>query len=150
MTIFLRLTRPSRSNPSDATLAFNSFSVSSKAINTPGSSNCAAPRTRNSAASSVLPQPAPPQTSVGRPRGSPPPVISSSPRMPVGHLGRVFAEDASLEPFFVIHQHPRGKQPIATRTECNLPGGMAHSYGVKPYLLTTDLLTYAVKKEAPT
>jgi hypothetical protein len=36
--------------------------------------------------SSVLPQPAPPQTSVGRPAGNPPPVISSNPLMPVGHL----------------------------------------------------------------
>ena len=54
---------------------------------TPGSPNSVAPRTRNSIASSVLPQPAPPQTSVGRPRGSPPPVISSSPWMPVAALG---------------------------------------------------------------
>src|SRR5688572_15985422 len=39
-------------------------------------------------ASKVLPQPALPQTSVGRPRGRPPPVISSSPSMPVVALGR--------------------------------------------------------------
>ena len=39
-------------------------------------------------ASSVLPQPAGPQTSVGRPRGRPPPVTSSSPLMPVGAFGR--------------------------------------------------------------
>jgi hypothetical protein len=45
----------------------------------PGSPSSVAPRTMNSAASIVLPQPAPPQTSVGRPRGTPPPVISSSP-----------------------------------------------------------------------
>jgi hypothetical protein len=31
-----------------------------------------------------LPQPADPQTSVGRPLGNPPPVISSSPCIPVG------------------------------------------------------------------
>src|SRR6478609_9471619 len=42
---------------------------------------------RNSIARIVLPQPGPPQISVGRPFGSPPPVISSSPRMPVGDLG---------------------------------------------------------------
>ena len=38
-------------------------------------------------ASRVLPQPALPQTSVGLPCGRPPPVISSRPWMPVGHLG---------------------------------------------------------------
>jgi hypothetical protein len=37
-----------------------------------------------------LPQPVGPQTSVGRPFGSPPPVISSSPWMPVGDLGSCF------------------------------------------------------------
>ena len=60
--------------------------VSSKDMKTPGSRNSVAPRTRNSMASRVLPQPAPPQTRVGRPLGRPPPVISSSPWMPVGHL----------------------------------------------------------------
>jgi hypothetical protein len=39
-------------------------------------------------ANRVLPQPAPPQTRVGRPWGNPPPVISSSPVIPVGHLDR--------------------------------------------------------------
>ncbi len=34
--------------------------------------------------SSVLPDPGPPATSVGRPAGKPPKVISSSPGMPVG------------------------------------------------------------------
>src|SRR5689334_191082 len=38
-------------------------------------------------ARSVLPQPAPPHTRVGRPRGSPPLVISSSPGIPVGAFG---------------------------------------------------------------
>jgi hypothetical protein len=38
----------------------------------------------NSAASIVLPQPGPPVTSDGRPRGRPPPVISSSPSIPLG------------------------------------------------------------------
>src|SRR2546430_15863665 len=55
-------------------------------MKTPGSSYSSAPRTRNSRESSVLPQPAPPHTSGGRPRGSPPLVISSSPGMPVGAL----------------------------------------------------------------
>ena len=41
----------------------------------------------NSIARSVLPQPAPPHKSVGRPLGNPPPVISSSPGTPVGALG---------------------------------------------------------------
>src|ERR1017187_1396766 len=105
MTIFLRRTSPARSNPSDATLAFNSFSVSSKDMNTPGSSNCVAPRTRNSAASSVLPHPAPPHTSVGRPRGNPPPVISSRPWMPVGHLGKRVVGEVDLEPLVFIQAH---------------------------------------------
>jgi len=34
----------------------------------------------------VLPQPAEPQSKVGRPLGKPPSVISSSPAMPVGHF----------------------------------------------------------------
>ena len=34
----------------------------------------------------VLPQPAEPQSKVGRPLGKPPSVISSSPVMPVGHF----------------------------------------------------------------
>jgi len=37
-------------------------------------------------ASWVLPQPALPQTNEVRPRGNPPPVISSKPAMPDGHL----------------------------------------------------------------
>ena len=48
--------------------------------------------TRNVMPSSVLPEPGPPLTSVGRPAGSPPLVISSRPGMPVGlfrNAGRV-------------------------------------------------------------
>ena len=37
-------------------------------------------------ANSVLPQPAAPHSSVGRPRGNPPDVTSSRPVMPVGDL----------------------------------------------------------------
>ena len=74
---------PGRSRAS-ATLAVSSAAFSSNIMNTPGSPNCVAPRTRNSMASIVLPHPAAPQTSVGRPAGSPPPVISSRPSMPVG------------------------------------------------------------------
>ena len=51
--------------------------------------------------SSVLPQPAPPQTRVGRPRGRPPSVISSSPWIPVGHLGRP-VKGASVFPISVM------------------------------------------------
>ena len=76
-----------RSKPSDATSLAISSAFSSNVMNTPGSSNWTAPLTRNVSASSVLPDPGPPQTSVGRPLGSPPRVISSSPRIPV----RVFA-----------------------------------------------------------
>lgn len=48
-------------------------------------------------ASSVLPQPAPPQTSVGRPAGKPPSVISSSPVMPVRALGNTVRIDGGFE-----------------------------------------------------
>ena len=85
---FFRAIRSGRSKPSEATLLASSSAVSSKERQTPGSSNSVAPRTRNSIPSSVLPQPALPQTRVGRPRGRPPSVISSSPWMPVGHLER--------------------------------------------------------------
>ena len=78
--------RRSRSKPSDATFWASSSAVSSKAMNTPGSP-ISMPRTRNSTAKRVLPAPALPQTRVGRPRGRPPPVISSRPRMPLLALG---------------------------------------------------------------
>src|SRR3954447_8991607 len=45
-----------------------------------------APRIKNSIDSKVFPQPGPPQISVGRPAGKPPPVISSRPSIPLGHL----------------------------------------------------------------
>src|SRR3954447_900175 len=72
----------------DATLLLMSCGDSSKAIRTPGSLNSVAPRTRNSRPIIVLPEPGPPQTTVVRPRGKPPPLISSNPLMPVGHLGK--------------------------------------------------------------
>ena len=53
-------------------------------MNTPGSPYRVAPLTRNCMAKSVLPQPGPPHTRVGRPAGSPPEVISSNPGIPVG------------------------------------------------------------------
>src|ERR1700682_1137600 len=87
-----------KSKPSDATFSVSSSPVSSNAMKTPGSPYSVAPRTRNSIASNVLPQPAPPQTSVGRPVGNPPPVISSSPRMPVHDFRKVFGADD----FFVL------------------------------------------------
>src|ERR1044071_10124072 len=73
-------------------------------MNTPGSPTWTAPRTRNPAANSVLPHPAPPQTSVGRPCGKPPPVISSRPWMPVGHLGKRVPGETALSPFFFIQK----------------------------------------------
>src|SRR5438128_2257181 len=53
-------------------------------MNTPGSLCSSAPRTRNSIPNSDFPEPAPPLINVGRPRGRPPPVISSKPAIPVG------------------------------------------------------------------
>ena len=69
-------------------------------MKTPGSLCSIAPRTKNSMAIRVLPQPALPQTNVGRPLGNPPPVISSSPEIPLGILskGRSFF----ALPFFVF------------------------------------------------
>ncbi len=57
---------------------------SSKLTSTPGSPYSRIPVTRKVIPSSVLPAPALPATSVTRPSGSPPPVIWSSPGMPVG------------------------------------------------------------------
>src|SRR5512140_2745772 len=76
-----------RSKPRLATFLASSSPVSSKLMKTPRSPKSLAPRTMNSMARSVLPHPALPQTSVGRPRGRPPSVISSSPRIPVLHFG---------------------------------------------------------------
>jgi len=66
-------------NPIDSTFCASSSALSSNETNTPGSSYCCAPRTRNSIANIVFPHPALPQTSVVRPLGRPPPVISSRP-----------------------------------------------------------------------
>ncbi len=84
---FRRRMSDGTSKPRLATFAAISASVSSKLMKTPGSPKSLAPRTMNSMARSVLPHPALPQTSVGRPSGRPPSVISSSPRMPVRHFG---------------------------------------------------------------
>src|SRR6188768_4124871 len=53
-------------------------------MSTPGSANCCAPFTRKLTPNNVLPDPGPPDTSVGRPCGRPPLVMSSSPEIPVG------------------------------------------------------------------
>src|SRR5829696_5929757 len=83
----------SRSNPKEATFKDSSSGFSSKAINTPESPNSIAPRIINSIESKVLPQPAAPQTREGLPLGSPPPVISSKPAIPVGVLGNSLGGD---------------------------------------------------------
>ena len=105
---FLSATSRSRSNPSDAALMVRSGIVSSNDMNTPGSSYCVAPRTRNSSPNMVFPEPAPPLTSVGRPLGSPPPVISSRPWMPVSAFCSALEGDglASLLLCHVIRPGP--------------------------------------------
>src|SRR6185312_633012 len=80
--------RPSMSNPSEREFLMTSSGNSSNVINTPGSLNSVTPRTRNSTPNMLLPQPAPPHTSVGRPFGNPPSVISSRPLIPVGDFGK--------------------------------------------------------------
>ena len=85
---FLWAMSAARSKPSEATSAVRSSTLSSKVMNTPRSPNSVAPRTKNSVARRVFPDPAAPQTKVGRPLGSPPPVISSSPVMPVAAFAK--------------------------------------------------------------
>ena len=97
MAIRFRATSRSTSNPSEATLAASSASLSSKDMKTPGSPCSTAPRIRNSIAKSVFPHPGPPHTSVGRPRGRPPPVISSRPRTPEGAFGMERGRRAARE-----------------------------------------------------
>src|SRR5205809_500983 len=67
MASFRAAIRPGTSNPSEATLAARSLSVSSKLMSTPGSPCSVAPLTRNVMPNRVLPQPAPPQNRLGRP-----------------------------------------------------------------------------------
>ena len=88
MTSFFLAINSSMSKPSEWTLAARSFSRSSKLMNTPVSPNLLAPLTRNVIPNRVLPHPAEPQSSVGRPVGRPPSVRSSKPPMPVGVFGR--------------------------------------------------------------
>ena len=63
---------------------------------TPGSPYWVAPRTMNSIAINVLPQPAPPQIKVGLPAGRPPRVITSRPWMPVGHFPMGKRDEAAI------------------------------------------------------
>src|ERR1043166_2028989 len=86
-----------KSNPSEATFRVNSSSFSSKAMKTPGSLCSTAPRTKNSMARRVLPQPALPQTRDARPLGNPPSVISSSPEMPL----EIVSNSCGLFPFLI-------------------------------------------------
>ena len=81
---------PASFQPKLSALATMRFELSSKATKMPGSLHSRAPCTRNCSASTVLPEPGPPTSSVVRPRGKPPPVISSKPAMPVGALVGAF------------------------------------------------------------
>jgi hypothetical protein len=67
--------------------------------------------------SMVFPQPGPPQTIVVRPRGNPPPLISSSPLIPVGALGNEFAGDSEFKGYSKSNDFERlGKAaPDSTR-----------------------------------
>src|SRR5882724_9773505 len=87
---------------------------SSKVIRTPGSLNSVAPRTRNSTPNMLLPHPALPQTSVGRPFGKPPSVISSNPSMPVGDLGN---NRLLLKAFFLVIAWFQIEDKLATKLE---------------------------------
>src|SRR5438309_410520 len=76
-------TRLEISQPKDAALAATCWKPPSKATKMPGSSNRRAPFTNVWRANTVLPDPAGPASNVVRPRGNPPPVISSTPSIPV-------------------------------------------------------------------
>src|SRR6195952_5837492 len=95
MPILPSATSPLRLYPSDATLAARSSARSSKLMNTPGSLNLTTPFTRKVAPNRVLPLPAAPQISVGRPVGKPPKVMASKPEMPVGVFGSKVRLDTS-------------------------------------------------------
>ena len=95
ITSFLLAIRSGRSKPSELTFCARSLARSSKHMKTPGSLCSWMPRTRNSRPISVLPLPEPPQISVGRPRGRPPPVMVSRPWIPVGHFASFGGDDAA-------------------------------------------------------
>src|SRR6185312_2804087 len=84
-TIFLDRSS-ARFQPKLSAFAMSRFEASSKATKIPGSLHSCAPCTRNWSERMVLPEPGPPTSSVVRPRGRPPPVISSRPVIPVGAL----------------------------------------------------------------
>ena len=71
-------------------------------------------------ASIVLPHPAVPLMSVGRPAGSPPPVISSRPRMPVGTLASLAGVSVTMismcstMPLLLIRTHSSHSQTGVT------------------------------------
>jgi hypothetical protein len=77
MTSFLRGDQPSTSKPSEATLVSRSSLALLEAHEHAGLAELGAPLTRKVMANSVLPQPAAPHSSVGRPVGRPPKVSSS-------------------------------------------------------------------------
>jgi len=72
-----------------------------------------------------LPHPAEPHTSDGRPRGSPPPVISSKPLIPVALLGRAtgtLSRSFDDEAFWravpiVVNLHLRKGKELSKQTE---------------------------------
>ncbi len=78
-----------RSKPCELKLRSRSCADSSKLTNNPGSPYISAPFTRKFMATTVLPLPADPANRETRPLGSPPLVISSKPRMPVGAFRRL-------------------------------------------------------------
>ena len=96
-------------------LAASSCAFSSNIMKTPCSPNCIAPSTMKVAASMVLPHPGPPTTKVGRPRGRPPPVISSRPPMPV----KAFCSGRS-EPFVLSFMLAGWRGVVPSR--CDFPG----------------------------
>ena len=67
----------------------SSFTLGSVAVKCAQASPASAPRTRNSIANVVLPEPQVPAASTVEPYGMPPRRISSNPWMPVTHRSRV-------------------------------------------------------------
>src|SRR5689334_9232137 len=71
----------------------------------------------------VLPAPALPHTSVGRPAGSPPPVISSKPAMPVSSFCRPATLFERLGRFVFLNQQSSCRHTRAGRRSWGTKGG---------------------------
>jgi len=111
--------------PKPSALATMRSALSSKAMKMPGSPAWA-PCTRNCNAKMVLPEPGPPISIVVRPDGSPPPVISSKPAMPVRVFGEPLTAVAASVDFMGLPcatRHARRTDPRLSPVRCKKEDG---------------------------